>query len=63
MVVRGSNNLSYFLANSHVTLRIQEDLCRFVHFSDSELSVEHDHSFVYDIELSAEQIVISQDAL
>ena len=63
MVIGSTENFSNTLAHSHVALRIEKDLCRFVHFSDCKFSIKHDHTFVHDIKLSAEQVVISQDTL
>ena len=63
MAVASSNDFSDPLADSDLTLHIEEHLGRFIHFSDDKLSVKTNDSLIDQVELCSEQVVLSEYTL
>ena len=63
MAVASSDDFRNPLANSDLTLHIEEHLGGFIHFSDDKLSVKTNYSLIDQVKLCSEEVVLAEYTL
>ena len=63
MAVASSDDFSDPLANSDLTLHIEEHLGGFIHFSDDKLGIEHNDALIDQVELCSKKVILTENSL